>query len=84
MPTLLFNHKSMEYDPDRSFLLGMAMKLSQQHLQYQANSVKNSPVLSYQFMGLRAFRDRQLRIKNREWHAAYQHIQNLMRQPLNV
>jgi len=66
------------------FLLGMAMKLSQHHLQYQANSVKNSPILSYQFIGLRAFRDRRLRIKNREWHAAYQQIQNLMRQPLNV
>lgn len=66
------------------FLLGMVMKLSQQHLKYQANSVKNSPVLSYQFIGLRAFKDRQLRINNREWHATYQHIQNLMRLPLNV
>jgi transposase len=66
------------------FILGMLMKLSQHHLQYQANSVKNSPVLSYQFIGLRAFRDRRLRIKNREWQAAYQQIQILMRQPLNV
>jgi hypothetical protein len=66
------------------FLLGMVMKLSQHHLQYQANSVKNNPVLSYQFIGLRAFRDRRLRIKNREGQAAYQQIQILMKQPLNV
>ena len=66
------------------FLLGMVMKLSQHHLKYQANSIKNSPVLSYQFIGLRAFKDRRLRIKNQEWQAAYQQIQNLMRQPLNV
>lgn len=58
--------------------------LPQHHLKYQANSVKNSPVLSYQFIGLRAFKDRRLRIRNQEWQAAYQQIQNLMRQPLNV
>jgi hypothetical protein len=66
------------------FLLGMVMKLSHRYLRYQANSVKTSPVLSYQFIGLRAFRDRSLRIKSREWHAAYQQIQHLMMQPLNV
>jgi len=66
------------------FLLGMVMTLSKKHLQYQANSVKSGTVLSYQFIGLRAFRDRRLSIKTQEWHAAYQQIQNLMRQPLNV
>jgi IS4 transposase len=37
------------------FLLGMAVKLSKQHLRYQANSLKTGSILSYQFIGLRAF-----------------------------
>ena len=45
------------------FLLGMAVKLSQQHLRYQANSIKNKAVLSYQFIGLRAFKDQYLKLK---------------------
>jgi len=66
------------------YLLGMAMKLTNRHLRYQANSVKTSTVLSYQFIGLRAFRDRSLRIKKRDWDIAYQEIQSLMRRPLDV
>lgn len=66
------------------FLLGMAIKLSQRHLGYQANSLKTGAVLSYQYIGLRAFRDRYLRVKKREWQAAYQHMQSLMRGPLEI
>ena len=66
------------------FLLGVAVKLTKHHLKYQANSLKAGPILSYQFIGLRAFRDRSLRLKKRDWEAAYQQIQDLMRWPLNV
>ncbi len=66
------------------FLLGMAIKLTKRHLRYQANSVKTGPILSYQFIGLRAFRDRHLTLKKQEWHAAYQEIQCLIRRPLDV
>lgn len=60
------------------FLLGMAIKLTKRHLGYQANSVKNATVLSYHFIGLRAFRDTTLRLKQIEWEAAYQKMQRLM------
>lgn len=66
------------------FLLGMAVRLTQTHLGYQANSLKTRAVLSYQFIGLRAFRDRRLRFKKRDWEAAKQKIQSLMQEPLNV
>lgn len=66
------------------FLLGMAVKLSKQHLRYQANSLKVAAVLSYQFIGLRAFKDRTLKLKRYDWQAAYLKIQQLMQAPLNV
>lgn len=66
------------------FLLGMAIKLTKRHLGYQANSVKNAAVLSYQFIGLRAFRDKALRLKQTEWDKAYQKMQRLMVGHLDV
>jgi len=66
------------------FLFGMAVKLTNHHLRYQANSLKTATILSYQFIGLRAFRDRCLRLKKRDWDLSYHEIQRLMRQPLNV
>lgn len=66
------------------FLLGMAVKFSQQHLRYQANSLKTRTVLSYQFIGLRAFKDRHLKLLKRDWQAAMRKIQLLMQEPLNV
>lgn len=66
------------------FLLGMAVKLSQQHLRYQANSIKTKAVLSYQFIGLRAFKDQCLKLRKSDWQAAKLKIQQLMREPLNV
>ena len=66
------------------FLLGMAVKLSKQHLRYQANSLKTGAILSYQFIGLRAFKDRHLTLKRHHWRAAYQKIQELIQEPLNV
>ena len=66
------------------FLLGMAVKLTGKHRRYQANSIKTEPVLSYQFIGLRAFKDTMLRLKRSDWQAARQKIQQLMAEPLNV
>lgn len=65
-------------------LLGMAVKFSQKHLRYQANSLKTRTVLSYQFIGLRAFKDRHLKLLKRDWQAAMRKIQLLMQEPLNV
>lgn len=45
------------------FLLGMAVKMKSLHRRYQANSIKDRNVLSYQFIGLRAFKDRNLKLK---------------------
>jgi len=66
------------------YLLGLAVKLSKQHLRYQANSIKTKTVLSYQFIGLRAFKDRYLKLRQHDWQAAKLKIQQLMREPLNV
>jgi len=66
------------------FLLGMAVKLSKQHLRYQANSIKTKAVLSYQFIGLRAFKDRYLKLRKADWHRAKLKIQELMQESLNV
>jgi hypothetical protein len=66
------------------FLLGLAVQLSKKHLRYHANSVKTRAVLSYQFIGLRAFRDRHLTLRRCDWQAALQQIQRLIQEPLNV
>ena len=66
------------------YLLGLAVKLSKQHLRYQANSIQTKTVLSYQFIGLRAFKDRYLKLRQHDWQAAKLKIQQLMREPLNV
>ena len=62
----------------------MAVKLRQQHLRYQASSVKTKTVLSYQFIGLRAFKDSTLKLGRADWQAAWMKIQQLMREPLIV
>ncbi|MBL1322074.1 MAG: IS4 family transposase [Methylophaga sp.] len=66
------------------FLLGVTVKLSKQHLRYQANSLKTKAVLSYQFIGLRAFKDRNLKLRSSDWQAGIRKIQQLMQEPLNV
>ncbi len=66
------------------FLLGMTVKISKKHLRYQANSLKTKAVLSYQFIGLRAFKDRNLKLRRSDWQAGIRKIQQLMQEPLNV
>lgn len=57
------------------FLLGMTVKLSNKHLRDQANSLKTGQILSYQFIGLRAFKDRGLKLTQSNWKAAKLKIQ---------
>ncbi|MDF1588808.1 MAG: transposase [Gammaproteobacteria bacterium] len=66
------------------YLLGMAVKLLGKHRRYQANSLKTKSVLSYQFIGLRAFKDRSLTLRQADWRAVHLKIQQVMREPLNV
>ena len=66
------------------FLLGMAVKLLDKHRRYQANSIKHKNVLSYQFLGLRAFKDKQLFLQEEDWIRAYSKIQELVAVPYEI
>ncbi len=66
------------------YLFGVVVTMANLHRRYQANSVKDKVVLSYQFVGLRAFKDRKLKLKKDDWMQAFEHIQQLMREPLYV
>ena len=63
------------------YLLGLAVKAADKHRQYQANSIKNRNVLSNQFIGLRAYRDRKLKLLKSHWRAAIKSLQDLVRDP---
>ena len=45
------------------WLLGMSARLTNQHLQYQANSIKNRNVLSVVYLGLRIAGDHRFRFE---------------------
>jgi len=62
------------------YLFGLAVKLMNKHRCYQANSVKNEAVLSYQFIGLRAFKDRRFSVTSSDWERTYLKLQQLMRE----
>jgi len=66
------------------FLLGLAVKGMNKHRQYQANSTSTRAVLSYQFIGLRAYKDRRLRLNIKVWQDAITELQRLMQIPLNA
>jgi len=59
-------------------LLGMAVVLTKQHFQYQANTIKSRRVLSYHFVGLRAIADRKLRISKHQLKQAMINIHSLI------
>ena len=63
------------------YLLGLAVKAADKHRQYQANSIKHRNVLSNQFIGLRAYRDRKLKLLKSHWRAAIKSLQDLVRDP---
>ena len=62
------------------FLLGLTVKLLDKHRRYQANSVKDKRVLSYQFVGLRAVQDRHLILDKNSIDSATNKIQTLIRE----
>jgi len=62
------------------FLLGMAVKLQNKHRCYQANSIKDKRVLSYQFIGLRAIQDRHLILDGNSFKLAISQVQVLIRE----
>lgn len=64
------------------FLLGLAVKKMNQHRQYQANSLRTRNVLSYQFIGLRAYKDRRLQLTIKAWQTAIAELHHLMQKPL--
>ena len=49
------------------FLLGLATKTAGAHYQYQANSIKKVNVLPNQFIGLRAYKDKQLKLLKKHY-----------------
>lgn len=63
------------------FLLGLAVKASGKHRRYQVNSIKNRHVLSNQFIGLRAYKDKQLKLLKKHWEAATDKLKSLIAEP---
>jgi hypothetical protein len=63
------------------FLIGLAVKETGKHRRYQANSIKKRNVLSNQFIGLRAYKDKYLVILNKHWQAAINKLNSLIAEP---
>ncbi|GIU04237.1 hypothetical protein TUM4261_30930 [Shewanella sp. c952] len=57
------------------------MKAAGKHWQYQANSIKHRNVLSNQFIGLRAYKDRNMKLLKLHWQVAIKTLQGLVREP---
>jgi hypothetical protein len=63
------------------YWLGLAVKEAGAHLQYQSNSIKNRNILSCQFIGLRAYKDRNLKLHKKHWIAAQITLKQLTENP---
>ena len=63
------------------YLLGLAVKAADKHRQYQANLIKHRNVLSNQFIGLRAYKDKSLRLLKSHWRAGIKTLQSLIKDP---
>jgi len=63
------------------YLLSLAVKSADKHRQYQANSIKHRNVLSNQFIGLRAYRDKKLKLLKSHWRDAIKSLLGLIRDP---
>ena len=60
------------------FVLGLAVKAAGKQRQYQANSVKKNNVLSNQFIGLRAYKDRWLSLLKKDFVNAIETLNALI------
>lgn len=63
------------------YLLGLAVKAADKHRQYQANSIKHRNVLSNQFIGLRAYKDKNLKLLKSHWQLAIKMLLDLVWEP---
>lgn len=63
------------------FLLGLAVKAAGRHRRYQANSIKTRNVLSNQVIGLRAYKDKQLKLLKKHWKAAIDELNSSIAAP---
>jgi len=63
------------------YWLGLAVKEAGKHWQYQVNSIKTRNVLSCQFIGLRAYRDKSLKLNKKHWQAALNTLKSLTENP---
>lgn len=63
------------------FLLGLTVKEAGKHRQYKASSVMRKYVLSNQFIGLRAYKDKRLKLLKWHWEVAIGTLQTLINSP---
>jgi len=63
------------------YWLGLTVKEAGKHWQYQVNSIKTRNVLSCQFIGLRAFKDKNLKLQEKHWKAALRTLKSLTENP---
>jgi len=66
------------------FLLGMVIKILGKHRHYQANTIRHRNVLSYQYLGQRAYKDKRLILQEEDWLKAYNKIQELIMEPYEI
>lgn len=63
------------------YWLGLAVKEAKKHWQYQANSIRTRNVLSCQFIGLRAYKDKRLKLNEKHWKSALNTLKALTENP---
>ena len=66
------------------FLVGLVIESIGKQRRYQANTIKDRPVLSYQYLGLRAVRDKWLKITRLQWLTALVKLSQLSEAHLHV
>lgn len=66
------------------FIIGLAVEAADKQRHFQANTVKSRAVLSYQYLGLRAVRDKWLTITFQQWQAAFRRLTELSQAHLYV
>ena len=62
-------------------LLGLTVRAAGKQWQYQANTVRERYVLSNQYLGLRAYKDKRLRLKKADWQSALCMLKQLTEEP---
>lgn len=59
------------------WILGLVVKVTNQHHQYQANTVKNKNVLSINFLGLRVARDTRFSMNDNDINKALEKLYDM-------